>query len=145
MIEGVVVQQLSIHADDRGAVMHMLRKDGPIFKQFGEIYFSKIKKGFIKGWKKHRYMTQNIAVPVGNIRLVLYDDRRQSETHGSVQEFECGEANYLLIHIPPLIWYAFKALGDEYAMIANCTDLPHNPSESLSIPIDDVRIPYDWT
>ena len=36
--------------DERGAVMHMLRADDPAFERFGEIYFSLVYPGVVKGW-----------------------------------------------------------------------------------------------
>ena len=67
-ISGVQMLPLKQIIDDRGKVMHMLRADSPLFKRFGEIYFSMINPGTIKAWKRHQKMTQHIAVPVGKIR-----------------------------------------------------------------------------
>jgi dTDP-4-dehydrorhamnose 3,5-epimerase len=56
--------------DERGAVMHMLRADDPHFQGFGEIYFSLVYPGVVKGWHRHTAMTLNYAVPVGMVKLV---------------------------------------------------------------------------
>jgi len=144
MIEGVLIDPLEIYSDERGKVMHMLRSDAPFFKQFGEVYFSVVNPGVVKGWKKHLKMTQHFAVPVGNIKLVLYDDRDKSSTNGKIQEIFIGTKNYQLVQIPPLVWYAFRTIGDGFALIANCTDLPHDPNEVINIDPFDKRIPYDW-
>ena len=44
MIDGVKITSLKIISDNRGSVMHMMRKDSPVYKSFGEIYFSTIFK-----------------------------------------------------------------------------------------------------
>ena len=75
MIEGVVLHPLRQFIDDRGRTMHMLRNDDPHFRKFGEIYFSGVQRGKIKGWYRHREKTLNYAVPAGLIRVVIYDDR----------------------------------------------------------------------
>ena len=62
MIEGVVITPLKQYVDERGKVMHMLRSDAPEFKSFGEIYFSSVHAGAIKGWHIHKRMTLNYAV-----------------------------------------------------------------------------------
>ena len=49
MIKGVLIKPLSQIADERGKVMHMLRADEPYFEQFGEIYFSVVYPGVVKG------------------------------------------------------------------------------------------------
>ena len=78
MIEGVVFHPLRQPIDDRGRTMHMLRRDDSHFREFGEIYFSGIYQGKVKGWYLHRLKTLNYAVPVGRVRVVIYDDREGS-------------------------------------------------------------------
>ena len=80
VIKGVIIVPLKKIVDERGKVMHMLRCDSPLFKEFGEIYFSVINPGAVKAWKRHLKMTQHFAVPVGEIRLVIYDNRSDSES-----------------------------------------------------------------
>ena len=48
MIKDVKITSLKTLSDERGKVMHMLRKDSKVFKSFGEIYFSTIYKNAIK-------------------------------------------------------------------------------------------------
>ena len=144
MIEGVRIETRKVIPHEKGDVMHMLRADEGLLKQFGEIYFSFVHPGFIKGWKKHEKQTQYFAVPVGNIKLVLYDTRVSSKTKGQFQEMELGRSNYRLVRIPPQIWYGFQALGNESALIVNCTDIPHDPAESINLDITDQSIPYNW-
>lgn len=144
MIKGVIIQELKIFSHPAGNVMRMLRCDESFFKQFGEIYFSFINPGCIKGWKKHLKQTQHFVVPEGQLKLVLYDDRKDSPTCGEVQEIEIGVKNYELVRIPAQVWYSFKALEDKQAMIANCTDIPHDPAESVTKQLNDTSIPYSW-
>lgn len=75
MIEGISIIPLKQIADERGKIMHMLRADDSYFEQFGEIYFSVVYPGVIKGWHLHKEMTLNYAVISGMIKLVLYDPR----------------------------------------------------------------------
>ena len=144
-LEGVIVQSLKVISDDRGSVLHMLRNDSSLFENFGEIYFSEINPKTIKAWKLHKNITQNITVLMGKIRLVLYDNRPSSKTLGKIAEYEIGrDSNYCLVQIPPMLWYGFQSLGNQKALIANCTDQPHDPLESESISIDSNKIPFQW-
>lgn len=145
MIDGVLIEPLKIFVDARGKVMRMLRCDDYFFSKFGEVYFSVVNAGAVKGWKKHTKMTQHFSVPVGNIKLVIYDDRDGSPTLGEVQEIGSGEGDYKLIRIPPLVWYSFAASGGKQALIANCSDLIHDPGEALTLDVTDNRIPYCWS
>jgi dTDP-4-dehydrorhamnose 3,5-epimerase len=144
-IAGVHTVILREFADDRGSVLHMLRIDSPDFKSFGECYFSEIVPGAVKAWKMHQKQTQNLAVPVGRIRLVIYDDRIESSTKGNLQILELGRPEcYVRVVIPPGIWYGFACLGNTPALLANCADIPHDPLESSSKDITDQSIPYIW-
>lgn len=144
MIEGVFIEKLKKIEDSRGKVMHMLRCDSPYFSAFGEVYFSCINSGIVKAWRKHLKMTQCFAVPVGMIKLVIYDDREKSLTKGEVWEMELGEENYYLVKIPPMLWYGFKGISNTPALIANCTDIPHDPDEIKRLDPSDTAIPYIW-
>lgn len=144
MIEGVSVRPLKQILDERGKVMHMLRSVDPEFKGFGEVYFSSVFPGVIKGWHLHLRMTLNYAVPVGLIKLVLYDERPQSATRGELMEIFTGSECYHLIRIPPGVWNGFKGLGHLPSLVANCSDIPHDPAEiSRRDPLDP-SIPYKW-
>jgi dTDP-4-dehydrorhamnose 3,5-epimerase len=145
MIAGVEVVPLRRIADERGSVMHMLRRDDPLFEQFGEIYFSSIWPGVIKAWHLHTRMTLNYAVIAGHIKFVLYDDREGSSTRGELQEIFLGEDNYLLVKVPPLVWNGFKGLGTERSIVANCATIPHDPEEIHRRDPLDGGIPYDWS
>jgi dTDP-4-dehydrorhamnose 3,5-epimerase len=144
-IDGLVVTPLRRIPDERGAVLHMLREDSESFERFGEIYFSTVYPGVVKGWHKHLEMTLNYAVPVGMIKLVCYDDRPGSPTAGNVVELHLGELNYALVTIPPLVWNGFKGEGTGIALVANCSTVPHRPGEIERMDPFANDIPYDWS
>lgn len=144
MIDGVKIIPLKTFLDERGYVRHMLKKTDPYFKQFGEIYFSVIFPGAIKGWHVHRKMELNYATISGNIKLVLYDDRPSSPTYKELQEIFMGEENYVLATIPPDVVNGFKAVGNEKAIVANCSTIPHDPDEIMRFDPFDSRINYNW-
>jgi dTDP-4-dehydrorhamnose 3,5-epimerase len=143
-IHDVQVSPLTRIADERGAVLHMLREDSPVFERFGEIYFSIVYPGVVKGWHIHTRMTLNYAVPVGMVKLVCFDDRPDSPTRNAVQEMHVGELNYVLVTIPPGVWNGFKGEGTEPALVANCATIPHDPEEIERLDPVDNDIPYDW-
>jgi dTDP-4-dehydrorhamnose 3,5-epimerase len=145
MIEGVKVVPLRQIPDERGKVMHMLRADDPHFERFGEIYFSTIYQGVVKGWHLHKRMTINYAVPAGAIKLVLFDDRTDSKTRGEVQELFVGDGNYALVTVPPFIWNGFKGIAAPYSVVANCGTIPHDPAEIVRLDPFSPKIPYDWS
>ena len=144
MIDGVLVIPLKRIPDERGTVLHMLKRTDPHFIEFGEIYFSTIYPGIVKGWHKHAEMTLNYACVHGRIKLVLFDDRDGSATKGEIMEIFLGPDNHSLVQIPPGVWNGFKGLGSETAIVANCSTHPHDPSRSIRLDPFDNDIPYDW-
>jgi len=145
MINGVKIKPLNKTTDERGSIMHMLRRDDQDFKKFGEIYFSLVYPGVVKGWHLHTKMTLNYAVIQGMIKLVLFDDRKGSSTRGEIMEIFTGEDNYALITIPPEVWNGFKGIGIKQAIVANCSTIPHDPKEIKRMdPLKNNVIKYDW-
>ncbi|MCP4112961.1 MAG: dTDP-4-dehydrorhamnose 3,5-epimerase [Desulfobacteraceae bacterium] len=144
MIDGVILTPLRQIPDERGKVMHMFRCDSPHFQQFGEIYFSCIYPGAIKGWHLHKKMTLNYAVPHGNIKFVLFDNRPDSPSNGQIQEIFLGPDNYFLVTVPPGIWNGFKGIGTDMAIVANCATIAHDPDEIERRKPFDALFPYDW-
>lgn len=146
MIQGVVIHPLRQILDERGKIMHMLRASDPHFAGFGEIYFSWVYPGAIKGWHLHKQMILNYAVPVGRIKMVLYDARESSPTKGTLQELFLGPDGYQLVQVPPGVWNGFKGVGTEPAMVANCSSIEHHPDEIVRMdPLHNDVIPYDWS
>ena len=147
MIDGIALHPLRQFIDDRGRTMHMLRNDDSHFIGFGEVYFSGIHPGKTKGWYLHRLKTLNYAVPVGRVRVVIYDDRDGSPTRGQLDEHILGEESerYALLTIPPLLWYGLQGLATGISLVANCSNLPNDPAESDRKPLDSPDVPYKWT
>ena len=144
MIEGVEIFPLKRIQDERGIVMHMLKNTDGHFRTFGEIYFSVVYPGVIKGWHLHSRMTLNYAVVEGNIKLVVFDQRPDSKTRGQLQEIYLGQVNYHLVRVPPGVVNGFTSTGGEGAIVANCADIPHDPAEITRIDPFTPTIPYDW-
>jgi dTDP-4-dehydrorhamnose 3,5-epimerase len=144
MIEGASLVPLRQIGDERGKVMHMLRSDAPFYKGFGEIYFSTVNPGFVKAWHLQLATIRHYAVLAGTARVVLYDDRDGSATSAAVNEFVLGEDNYHLLVIPSGVWSGFAAIGDQRALIADCTTRPHDPADVRRRDSLDPTIPYRW-
>ena len=144
MIEGVVITTLKKIKDERGTVMHMMRQDSSIFKNFGEIYFSLTYPNAIKAWHMHKEMILNYACIEGEIKFVLFDDRKNSKTKGKIQELILSPDNYFLVTVPPLIWNGFMNVGKKNSILANCSSIPYRDDEIIRKSPFDKFIPYKW-
>lgn len=145
-IEGVNIVKLRKIPDERGTIYHMLRSSDPHFTEFGEIYFSKIYKGAIKGWHIHKRVSLNYCVVDGMVKLVLFDTREDSPTKGNLMELFIGDDNYCLVQIPVGVANGHKGMT-ETALLANAPDIPHDkggPDEMIKIDPYNNDIPYNW-
>lgn len=145
-IDGVFLSRLSIIEGENGNVMHALKASHQNFAGFGEAYFSTVKKGSIKGWKRHSTMTLTIVVPVGGIRFVIYDDRAQSPTFQQFNEFRLGPLyHYARLTVSPNLWMAFQGMEEGVNLLLNLASVEHDPNEVRSLPLENNQIPqFNW-
>lgn len=144
-IDGLEIYPLKKIETDKGKLFHVLRNDNEFFEKFGEAYVSMTNPSVIKGWKYHKLIRQNFTVPVGAVKFVFFDDRKESTTKGNLEEIIIGENQYNLIKVPEEIWYSFQTISNGPSYIFNCTTLPHVPDESMTKDLNTMDIPYKWS
>ena len=145
LIRDVSINLLKQIHDDRGAVFHVMKSSDKQFDKFGEVYISKINNNVIKGWKFHKEMKQNFCVPFGQLKLVLFDNRENSQTKGLINEIILDDSkNYKRVTIPKNIWYSFKCLSESYCLLLNISNIEHDPFESKTLDINSTKIPHSW-
>ena len=145
MIDGVEITSLKKIDDERGSVLHMMRKDSKNFISFGEIYFSIAYPKAVKAWHLHKETYLNYACISGTIKLVLFDDRPKSRTKNEIQEIILSINNYFLVTVPPLIWNGFTNIGKQNAILANCSTVPYSDEEIIRKSPFNKFIPYKWS
>ena len=146
MIEGVKIKQLQRHADERGCLTEILRRDDEIFAEFGQIYATVNYPQVVRAWHYHKKQDDFFAVVKGMAKAVLYDAREGSPTKGEVNEFFLGEQNMILLRIPVGVYHGYKTVGDETAILLNLPTRTYDPSDpdEYRLPWDSPEVPYDW-
>jgi len=146
MIEGVKTKPLRVIPDERGFLMEMLRSDDTLFQKFGQVYVSVAYPGVVKGWHYHKRQTDYFTIVKGMMKVVLYDQRKESPTFGELNEFFMGELNPILLVIPPLVVHGMKAMGTEPGYLVNCPTEPYDYKTPDEFRIDPHggEIPYNW-
>ena len=147
MIEGVKVRKLRLIPDERGYLMEMLRSDWEEYDKFGQVYVTAVYPGAVKGWHYHKIQTDHFICVHGMAKVVLYDGREGSPTHGEVNEFFLGDQNAMLLKIPPGVMHGFKGIGQEMALIINVPTELYNyeQPDEYRLPAHTDQIPYDWS
>lgn len=147
MIHGVKTRKLTVHCDERGRLMEMLRRDDPEMDvTFGQVYMTTAYPGVTKAWHYHKHQTDHFVCVKGMMKVVLYDAREDSPTKGEVNQLFIGEHNPTIVEIPPLVYHGFKCISETEAMVINITTNTYNyesPDEYRVAPHSG-EIPYDW-
>lgn len=146
LIDGVKTKKLTVHADERGRLMEMLRTDDCEFQKFGQVYMTTAYPGVTKAWHYHKIQTDYFVCVRGMMKVVLYDSRENSPTKGFVNEFFIGDFNPLMVVIPPGVYHGFKCISEHEAIVVNTPSEMYNRSvpDEYRIDAHDPSVPYDW-
>ncbi len=141
-IDGLILTPLKKIQHPKGDIFHGMKKSDAGFAGFGEAYFSTIKSNEIKGWNKHKRMTMNLVVPLGEVTFVIYDDRESSNSKGSLFRVDLSPSNYKRLTIPPRLWLAFRGNDSNVNLILNVASMEHDPDEIDHLDLD--QFDYKW-
>jgi dTDP-4-dehydrorhamnose 3,5-epimerase len=147
MIEGVQVRKLRLIPDERGFLLEMMRNDWPEFVKFGQAYVTAVYPGVVKGWHYHKIQTDHFVCIHGMAKVVLYDGREGSPTHGEVNEFFMGPLNPIMLTIPQGVYHGFKGIHQEMTLIVNVPSelYDYQHPDEYRLPAHSTEIPYDWS
>jgi dTDP-4-dehydrorhamnose 3,5-epimerase len=144
-IDGVVVRMATTLPDERGEVCEIYSpawevSDAPLVY----IYQVVIRPRRVKGWVVHYEQDDRLFISLGVVKVVLYDARPGSPTHGQIDEIVLGERNRGLVVIPRGVFHAVQNVGDVDALFINAPTRPYNHAapDKHRLPLDTDQIPY---
>jgi dTDP-4-dehydrorhamnose 3,5-epimerase len=169
MIDGVQLQPLVTHYDERGYFREVARASEPLLTEgFAQWSHSFMHQGVVKAWHYHRQQVDWWYAAVGRLKVALYDLRfgegpltvepmlgpeelrfrrlafslgTRSLTAGQLDEFILGDAPALL-RIPPGVAHGCRALNDTHLLYL--TSREYDASDEGRLPHDLPAIGYDW-
>jgi dTDP-4-dehydrorhamnose 3,5-epimerase len=147
MIQGVEVKKLVTHADERGFFREIVRTTESIVSEgWAQVSHSLMHPGVAKAWHLHRTQIDWWYVPVGDLKVALYDTREGSPTRGQLDELFLGEHyEAQLLKVPAGVAHGCRAIGTTAHLIYLTSKVYDPEHEELRIPHDDASIGYDWT
>jgi dTDP-4-dehydrorhamnose 3,5-epimerase len=148
LIAGVQVKEVKNVIKDNGYLTEIWREDWPLAPaHVGQVFQALIEPAGISAWHVHRTVTDRLFANHGLLKIVLYDARPDSSTHGSINVFRCGSARPMLIVIPAGVWHGVQNLSDAPALLLNLPDQPYRyeTPDHWRLPQDTDRIPYSFT
>ena len=130
-MEGVFLHPLKHIVVPKGDVFHAFKSSDEGYVGFGEVYFSQIKGGEVKGWKRHNRMVLNLVVVVGEIKFVIFDDRKNSKSYRQFSEIILScTTNYQRLTVYSGLWIAFQGMGKDISMLMNIIPEHHDSTET---------------
>jgi dTDP-4-dehydrorhamnose 3,5-epimerase len=144
-IDGVVIKELATHPDERGFFRELIRATDPFFAEgFAQLSHSLMHPGVAKAWHIHKTQVDWWYVPVGVLKVALYDMRPDSPTSGVLQELFMGDDHgHSILKIPAGVAHGCKAIGGT-AHLIYVTSNVYDTAEEGRIAHDDPGIGYDW-
>lgn len=145
MIDGVIINNLKTHSDERGFFREIFR----FSKNFdnipiGQISHSFVKDGVIKAWHGHVNQHQWNYVVSGQIKVVLIDNRRDSITYKNKIEFIAGEnLNPIAYYFPPGVLHGYKCIIGPLQIIY-VTSSEYDVKDEIRILPDNFKDIYNW-
>lgn len=104
----ISIKKLDIKKDNRGRLIEIFRAKDVMGGEFGQVLITTAYPGETKGNHYHARKNEWYCVVKGQARLTLISNK----THEK-QEFQMGENNMLLVHIPPNYTHFITNIGKE--------------------------------
>ncbi len=143
LIDGVAIREVKNVPKANGILTELVRTewlDGPV----GQVFQVTLQPGAISAWHAHEHATDRLFVNAGAMRVVVYDGRPGSATHGEVNEILCGLYRPTLIVVPPKLWHGVQNVSDRPSSIVNMPDRAYRyeDPDHWRLPWDSAAIPY---
>jgi len=149
-IQGVIFKSLKSFPDQRGFFREVVRITDPFFAEngFAQWSHSKMTKGVVKAWHYHAKQIDWWYVPIGNVEVVLFDNRKDSPTYKTKLNFFIGEsdkfgANEVCFKIPQGVLHGCKVHSEE-AHLFYITSQIYNPNDEGRFPYNSDVVPHNW-
>lgn len=138
-IDGLIVRPLTVHHDDRGYLMEILRDDSPTFTKFGQVYMvGDMVRGTVRAFHRHRELIDWFFISHGTAKFVFVDGRNDSPTFMKYQVVVAGERRPVCITVPPGVWHGWMSLDDDTQLIS-VANSSHDPNK-----LDEERVPPNF-
>jgi dTDP-4-dehydrorhamnose 3,5-epimerase len=130
-----------------GHLTEVYRDDWPITHgAIQQIFQRTLLPGAVSAWHSHGHTTDRLFALSGQLRIVLYDARPDSPTHGRINQFIYGSLRPGLVLVPPGVWHGVQNIGNEPGALLNFVDHPYRyqDPDHWRLPQDTPQIPFQW-
>ncbi|MEO8097331.1 MAG: dTDP-4-dehydrorhamnose 3,5-epimerase family protein [Acidobacteriota bacterium] len=147
-IEGVKIASASLHPDDRGFFLEIIRMGTGLASDFDpattQVSAALSYPGTIKAFHYHLKQTDFWVPATGMLQVALVDLRSDSRTFGQRNTLYVGALRPWQILIPPGVGHGYKVVGLEPATLVYVTNRYYDPADEGRIAHNNPAIHYDW-
>lgn len=145
LIAGVAVHEVKNVPTGYGFLTEVFRTDWALGGAgVDQVFQSVLEPGAISGWHAHAETTDRLFISQGRVRIVLYDSRRESPTHATINELSFGIVRPAVVVVPPRVWHAVENLAATPSVLLNVVDraYAYERPDHYRLPLDSDQIPY---
>jgi dTDP-4-dehydrorhamnose 3,5-epimerase len=150
-IDGVVFRPTRPVPHEDGFLTEVARLSWDVFDQpVTQVHITTTFPDRIRAWGLHQVSIDRLFVVSGLVKLVVFDGRLDSPTHGQLTEIVVSERNPGLLIIAPNLYHGWKNIGVTDSIIINMPTEMYNyeQPDALDMPWDSDTakelIPYTW-
>jgi dTDP-4-dehydrorhamnose 3,5-epimerase len=150
-IEGVLFRPARPVPHEDGYVTEVARANWDMLADpIVQVHITTTLPGRVRAWGLHQASTDRLFVVSGLVKIVIFDGRNGSPTHGRINEFTISERNPALVVIPPDLYHGWKNISTDEAIIINMPTNMYNyeAPDALDMPWDSELaervVPYRW-
>jgi dTDP-4-dehydrorhamnose 3,5-epimerase len=145
-IAGVRLVEVKNVLGDSGHVTELLRRDWFAGEEIvvDQAFQLTLQPNGVSAWHVHMNTTDRLFPSAGQVKIVLYDSRADSKTHGLVNEFRLGERRPGLVIIPPGVWHGVRNVLAVESRVVNFVDSAYRYADPdhWRLPVETDQIPY---
>jgi dTDP-4-dehydrorhamnose 3,5-epimerase len=148
LIEGVQCREVRNVVTANGTTTELYRDDwGIVEGTVRQAIHVALRGGAISAWHQHRDRSDFVFALAGHLRLVLFDPREGSTTHGQVDVLHLSPYRPMLVSIPPFVWHGLQNLSTDVTSFVNFFDQPYDydDPDEWRLPADTSEIPYRFS
>jgi len=138
MINGLKVQSLDVHVDDRGLLWEIVHNFDLVDGRFGQVYtVIDPVRGTTRAFHKHSVLWDYFAIVHGAAKFCFVDDRPSSPTYLESMTVVASARRPILITVPPGVHHGWRSLEDWTILISVGSELYDREDP------DEERVPWD--
>jgi len=145
IINGVKIINLKTHKDNRGYFREIF-KFSEEFNDLtvGQLSHSFVNETVVKCWHGHVYQSQWNYVISGKIKVVLFDDRKESITYKRTIDFLVGDISKPVAYFfPPGVLHGYKCIEGPMQIIYVTTGV-YDIDEEIRKDNCELAVNYNW-